>query len=173
MSHGTEDPNHRVLGSLLKTLPGAGLTLVTDSIEFHTVMRQLSLLLSQPSSSKREIREDKVANNSNHKSNSTLENEEPLPTRKASDIIKTVEDTSSDETSESSGEDVSGVQDGDAGCDLLAGVEDGEEVDGAGVVGCFGETEEEAGEEETLEVFCDGGEGADDGPEHHHDTLKG
>lgn len=172
MSHSTEDPNHRITSSLLKTLPCAGLTLVTHSIKLHTVMRQLSLLLSQPSSGKREIREDKVAGNSNHKSDGTLEDEEPLPASKASDVIKTVEDTSGDETSESSGQDVSGIQDGDAGCNLLAGVEDGEEIDGAGVVGGFGETEEEAGEEETLEVLCDGSEGADDGPEHHHDTLR-
>jgi hypothetical protein len=107
-------------------------------------MRKLSLLLSQPPSSKREIRKDKVSDNSNHKGDSTLEDEEPLPASKACDVIKTVEDTSGDETSESSGEDISGVEDGDAGSDLLAGIEDGEEIDGAGVVGGFGEAEEEA-----------------------------
>lgn len=144
MSHGTEDPNHRIASSLLKTLPCASFTLVTHSIKLHTVMRKLSLLLSQPPSSKREIREDEVACNSNHKSDSALEDEEPLPTSEASNVVKTVEDTSGDETGESSSEDVSGVEDGDAGSDLLAGVEDGEEIDSAGVVGGFGETEEEA-----------------------------
>ncbi|KAI6749917.1 hypothetical protein HG531_007182 [Fusarium graminearum] len=172
MSHGTEDPDKRVLGSLLQTLHGASLTLVADSIEFHTVVGQLSLLLSQPSGSKREIGKDEVSDNSDDKSDSTLKDEEPLPASNTSDIIKTVEDTSGDETGKGSCENVSGVENGDSCGDFLSCVEDGEEVDGTGVVRSFGETEEEAGEEETLVVFGDGGESADYSPEHHHDTLE-
>lgn len=171
MSHSTEDPNHRVASSLLQTLHGAGLTLVGNSIKLHTVVCKLTLLLSQPSSGKREIRKNEVTNDSNDKGDSTLEDEKPLPASKTSDIIETVEDTSCDETSKSCSENVSSVENSDSGSDLLTGIEDGEKVDGAGVVRSFGETQEEASEEETLEVFCDSGESTNNGPEHHHGTL--
>jgi len=74
-----------------------------------------------------------------------LQDEEPAPSRDASDVAETVEDTCGDKAGEGGREDVSGVEDGNAGGDFLAGVEHGEQVDSTGVVGGFCYTEEEAG----------------------------
>jgi hypothetical protein len=48
---------------------------------------------------------------------------------------------------------LSGVENRNSCCDLFAGVKGGDEVDGARVVGCLGDTEEEAGKQEAFEVF--------------------
>jgi len=78
-----------------------------------------------------------------------------------------MEDSSSDQTRESSGEDVAGIEDGDARGDLLARLEDREDVESSGVVWCFGDAEEEASQEQTREVFAESRKGRDDSPERH------
>ena len=65
------------------------------------------------------------------------------------------------------GENVAGIENGDTGCDFLAGVEDGEHVEGTRVVGGFGDAEEETCKEETSEVCGEGGKGGDNRPECH------
>lgn len=58
----------------------------------------------------------------------------PLPSGEPCDIIETSENASSDQSGESSSEDVTGVEDGDTCGKFFAGVEDGEQVEGAGIL---------------------------------------
>ena len=169
--HEAEDPDQGILGRLLETHHGAGLALVLGGVELHTVVGQVALLLSEPPRREWRVGEHKVSNHSDDKGDGALEDEEPLPAGKSSEIVHAMEDSGSNETSESSGENVAGVENGDAGGNLLTGVEEREEVDGAGIVGSFSDTEEEAGEEEADEVLGQGGEGRHNSPKHHHDTL--
>lgn len=63
----------------------------------------------------------------------TLNDKEPSPSGHASGTVE-LKDTSCNETSKGGGEDVSGVEDGNSGCDFGSGVEVGNDVDGSGVV---------------------------------------
>lgn len=83
VSHETEQPDNGVLGCLLETLHGRAVTLVGGGIELHTVMCEAPLLFGEPLGVVREIGEDKVSNDGDDKGDDTLENEEPLPARKA------------------------------------------------------------------------------------------
>ena len=81
-----------------------------------------------------------------------------------------MEYTSGDETCESSGENVTGIENGDARCNLFASVEDSEKVHSSRVVRSFCNTEEEADKQKTDEVVTDGGQGRYDGPQSHTDA---
>lgn len=123
VSHSSKDPDHRITGSLAEAFPNGSLALVANSVERHTVGRKIALFLSQPPSVVREIWKQEEARNSDDEGDHTLEDEEPLPSRDASNVAQSMEDASSDQSSKCGGEDVTRVEDGDACSDLLASVE--------------------------------------------------
>jgi len=84
--------------------------------------------------------------------------------------IHAMEYTSGDETCKSSGENVTGIENGDTRRNLLASVEDSEKVHSSRVVRSFCNTEEEADKQKTDEIVTDGGQGRYDGPQCHTDA---
>lgn len=171
MRHKRKYPHHRILNRLLQPLDRPRLALIPRRVELHATVRQVALLLRQPPRRAREIRQQEKPHDGDDKRHGALEDEEPAPARDAGDVVEPVVDARGDEARERRGEDVARVEHGDARGHLLARVEDGEQVHGARVVGRLGDAEEEAREEEADEVARHGGEAADDGPEHHHDSL--
>lgn len=171
MRHSAEEPHRRVAGGLLETLRSAGFTLVGDGIELHSVVGEVPLVLREPPSGQGEVGQQEKAGNCDDKCDSALEDEEPLPACNAGDVIHAVEDAGSDEAGKGSSQNVTSVENRDSGSDLLTRVEDGEDVNGAGVIGRFCEPQEEASEEEAFEVLGHSRESAHNSPEHHHGTL--
>ena len=123
MSHEGEEPHHRVLGSLTETSPDRSVLALSDGVNGHTADSKVALFLCKPPGIVGEVREKEESDDSDQEGDDTLEDEEPLPARDARNSVEAVEDTSSNQTSESSGEDVTSVQDGNASGDLLAVVE--------------------------------------------------
>jgi hypothetical protein len=156
VSHEGEDPDHGILSSLAETSPDGGVLTLADGIDGHAADSKVTLSLCEPPCVVREVGKQEKTDDGNQEGDNTLEDEEPLPARDASNITKTVEDTSCDQTSEGSGEDVTSVKDSDAGSDLLTVVEHRQEVDSAGVVRSLSDAQEEASEQETLEVLGQG-----------------
>lgn len=62
------------------------------------------------------------------------------------------------------------TQDSNSSGNLLASVEDSEQVDSSRIVWCFTKTKEEAGEEKTYEVLAKGSKTRDQRPQHHCDS---
>ena len=92
----------------------------------------------------RKVGKKEEADDGDDKRNGSLKDEQPPPSRDATNVAEAVEDSCCDQAGKGGCEDVSGVENGDAGCDFFAGVEGGEEVDSTGVVRRFCDTEEEA-----------------------------
>ena len=167
MCHESKDPDHGVLGCLLETLPRRRFALVSDRVKFHAACGEDALFGSKPFGVVREVGQNEVSHDGDDERDSTLKDKQPAPSTQPTSTIHSVEDTGGDEASKGGREDIARVQDGDAGGHFLAGVEYGEEVDCAGVVGCLRKTEEEAGEKEASEILGDGGQRTNNGPEHH------
>lgn len=170
MSHYSEDPDHGVFCGLPEAVPDGGVFTFANGIECHAVDSEIPLGLCQPPRIVREIRKKEESNNGNEECDHTLKDEEPLPAAKTSNVTKTMEDASSDQTSKSSSKDVTSVEDSNTCGDLLTVVEHREKVDRTGVVRSLGETQEEAGEQQSLEVLSQSGKSRDNSPKHHAAT---
>lgn len=104
----------------------------------------------------REVGKKEEADDSDDECDGALKDEEPAPSGDTSDVAEAVEDTCSDQASEGGSEDVSSVENGDTSSDFFAGVKHGEQVNRAGVVGRFCDTEEETGKKKAGEIFREG-----------------
>lgn len=100
----------------------------------------------------------------------TFDNEQPLPAMHAILLVKRGKGCSSDQTSECDSENVARVQDGDTGGDLLACVEQGEDVQGTWVEGSLDESKEESNNNQSCVVLDKSGQGSDDTPDDHTAT---
>lgn len=84
-----------------------------------------------------------------------------------------LEDSSSNQTSESRGEDVAGVQDRNPCGDFLAGVEDREDIECAGVVWSLNDSKEEACEKETREILRESSASRNNAPKRLYRRVEG
>jgi hypothetical protein len=108
--------------------------LSTNRVRMNAIMRQLPLLRSQPSRLQRIIRQDEGRRDSDNKRNCALENEQPLPPSKTSQVVHPGEDACGYESSESSSENVASIQYRDTCSDFLPCVEDAEHVQRTGII---------------------------------------
>lgn len=79
VGHDRKDPGHWVRRGLSETCPGTDITLVSDSVELHSAVGKLPLVRCEPDCSEREIWQEEESNDSNHKGNSALKDEQPSP----------------------------------------------------------------------------------------------
>ena len=168
--HESKNPDHGIFSGLTETDPDTGVLALTDGVESHTVNSKIALFLCEPPSVVGKVRKEEVPDDSDDKGNNTLEDEEPLPATKTSNITKSVENTSCYQTSEGGGENVTSVENSNTSGNFLAVVKHREKVDSAGVIWCLSNTQEETGKQEALKVLGQGSESRDDSPEHHAAT---
>lgn len=164
--HKGKEPELGVASGILETGKSAGAGFATDGVTLDAIMGQLAFFGGEPAGGERVVRKGKDSTDGNDEGGNTLDDKEPAPAGKTSDAIH-LEDSESNKSSESSCKDVASIQDGNAGGNLFASVEDGEHKQGSRVVWGFGDTQEEASEKQASEILGDGGQGADDGPESH------
>jgi hypothetical protein len=81
-----------------------------------------------------------------------------------------MEDTRSNKSRKSRGKNISSVQDSDTGRDFLTSIEHRKQVDRTRIIRCFSYAQEEAREQQALEVLRQSSQSTDDSPEHHANT---
>lgn len=108
--HETENPGSGILASLLETLHGRSLALITDSVALHTAVCQLTFLWLQPSSRQWSIRQKPEAKEGDNSSRHTFHDEKPAPAADAMYIVKTSEDAGGNQARETSGENLCAVK---------------------------------------------------------------
>lgn len=175
VSHKRKEPDDGVRTSLSETVPDTGISLLLDSVGRDASVGELSFLRGQPFCCQWGVRETEEADYGNDKCDYTLEDEQPLPSGQTCRAVHTVEYTSGNETCKGSGENVTSVEDSDTCGNLLAVVEDTEEVNSARIVRCFCHTKEavffvshdyrsrqggllQANQQKTDKVVADGGQ---------------
>lgn len=108
--HETENPGSGILASLLETLHGRSLALITDSVALHTAVCQLTLLRLQPASRQWSVREKPEAEKGDDSCGHSFNDEQPAPATDAMYIVKTSEDAGSNQARETSGENLCAVK---------------------------------------------------------------
>lgn len=161
-----EEPDLGVSEGLAKTTPGAAVELLADCVTSNTVVGELSLLGAEPSRSQGLIRKSVAGRKGEDKGDNSLKNKQPFPTTQTRNAIH-LENARGDEPRKSRRENVARVENANARCEFLAGVESRQHVERTGVVGGLDDTKKEAHEDEAGVVLDDGGETTGDGPEHH------
>lgn len=165
--HENKDPNFGVGDGLLQSRPDGSISLHADRVAEHAVVSKLPLLRGQPPRLQRRIGQREASSNGKHQCDGTLDDEEPAPALETHSPIETAEDARGDQAREGRGEDVARVEHADARGQLLAGVEDGQQVQGARVEGRLHDTEEEARQHHSDVVLGQCGERGHNGPADH------
>merc|ERR1711977_223086 len=111
--HKAEQPDTRVFAGLTKAGPHGALLFGVDLVALQTTMSELTLVLSKPSGGERSVGEEGVSADGHNASNGALNDEEPLPAG-ISQLTVELKDANGNQTCESSGQNVAGVEDGDA-----------------------------------------------------------
>lgn len=94
----------------------------------------------------------------------------PLPSLQAVGVVQRGECGFSNEPGERRRENVARVQNTNTSCDLLACIEEREQVESTWIVRSFSNTEEKSNHNEASIVVGEGGTSRDNGPCHHADT---
>lgn len=119
--HENEEPGTLVAAGLLEALHGRGLAvIVRELVPLHAAMGNLSLALAEPAGRQRRVGKQPESEQGDHGRGDAFEQEEPAPAGEAGGSVHSREDTCGNEAGESRGEDLSTVQDGDAGCNLCS-----------------------------------------------------
>lgn len=123
--HECEKPEFGVAGGLQEALDARGRGLVAHGVALDAVVCELALFRSEPFGVEGVVGEGENSAKGDDEGRNTLDDEEPAPAGETGHAVH-LEDAESNQAGECSGEDVAGVEDGNAGRDFLAGVENGE-----------------------------------------------
>ena len=121
-----KQPQLGIASSFLEAGEGGGGGFAADRVALDALVGKFALFGGKPSGRERIVGESEDGAEGNDKCHDALQDEQPSPSRYACDVIEAFEYSGGDEACEGGGEDVAGVEDGYAGCDLFARIEYGE-----------------------------------------------